>query len=74
MKTKKNNWINNPSRKQLLLFTLVYFIAILLLVLSMTNLFTESIIQKKYIMIYFLIIGSTLAIIKVHHNYWKLKD
>ena len=74
MKSKKNNWINNPSRKQMILFTLVYFIAILLLVLSMTNLFTESIIQKKYIMIYFLIIGSTLATIKVHQNYRKLKD
>ena len=74
MKYKKNNWINNPSRKQIILFTLVYLIAVLLLVLSMTNLFTESIIQKKYIMIFFLIISSTLATIKVHLNYWKLKN
>ena len=74
MNFKKKNWINNPSRKQMILFSLVYFTGIVLLVLSMTNIFTESIIQRKYIIIYFLIIGSTIAAIKVHYNYWKLKD
>lgn len=68
-----NDWMKNPSRKQMILFTLLYFAGILLLVLSMTDLFTESLFQGKYLLLYFLIIGSTLATFKIHLNYWNFK-
>jgi len=73
MKTKKNNWFKNPSHKQIILSTLLYFTGILLLILSMTDLFTESIFQGKYSLIYFLILGSTLTTLKIHLNYRNLK-
>lgn len=74
MKAIKNNWLKNPSPKQMILYTLLYITAILLLVLSMTNLFTESIFQGEYLLLYFLILGSTITTFKMHLNYWNLKN
>jgi len=72
MKKSKSNWLKVPTKKQLYLFTIAWFLSIILLVLSMTNLFSESIFQGKYLLIYFLIIWSTLTVYKLHSNYWKL--
>ena len=74
METTKRNYIKNPSKKNLTLFTLLWLLGIVLLTLSTTDLFSESFFQKKYFMIYFLMIGSTLAIVKVHTNYRKKKN
>lgn len=65
--------MKNLSRKQIVLFTIIYFAGMLLLVLSITNLFTESIFQGKYLALYFLIIGATLTMLKIHLSYWKPK-
>jgi len=73
MKKFKKNFINDPSIKTLIVFTLLWFLGIVLLTLSTTNLFTENFFRKKYIMIYFLMIGSTTAIGKLYYNYWKSK-
>jgi hypothetical protein len=74
METIKRNFMKNPSIKNLILFTLLWFVGIILLTLSTTDLFTESFFQKKYVMIYFLIIGSTIATGKLYFNYWKNKS
>jgi hypothetical protein len=71
METTKRNYINNPSKKNMILFTLLWLLGIILLTLSTTDLFSESFFQKKYLMIYFLMIGSTLKIVKLYINYWK---
>ena len=71
METVKRNFIKNPTIKNLILFTLLWFVGILLLTLSTTDLFTESFFQKKYVIIYFLMIGSTIATGKLYFNYWK---
>jgi len=74
MKIKKNNRLKKPSRKQMILYTLIYFASIILLVLSMTDLFSESIFKGKYILLYFLMIGVTFQTHKMHLNYWNLKN
>lgn len=74
MKTVKRNFIKNPSTNNLILFSLLWLAGILLLILSTTDLFTESFFQKKYIMIHFLMIGSTIATGKLYFNYWKNKN
>jgi len=71
MKTTKTNWINHPSKKQLILLTTIWILGVVLLVISMTNLFKESIFQVKYVLIYFLLIGSTVAIVRLYRNYYK---
>ena len=81
MRTKKNkiitenrrSFITNPSKKKLILFTFLWLLGIILVMLSTTNLFTESFFQRKYIMIYFLIIGSTITIGMLYINYLKNK-
>jgi hypothetical protein len=74
METTKRNYIKNPSKKNLILFTLLWLISILLLTLIMTDVFVERFFQKKYLTLYFLIIGSTLSTAKVFINYRKNKN
>ena len=74
METVKRNFIKNPSIKDLILFTLLWFVGILLLTLSTTDFFTENFFQKKYVMTYFLMIGSTITTGKLYFNYWKNKN
>jgi len=73
MKDKKESFLTTPSKKHLIIFGLLWFISIALLTLSITDLFTESFFQKNYTMMYFLMIGSTVAIGKLYFNYWKNK-
>lgn len=73
MKDIKRNFIMNPSKKTLIIFTFFWFLGIALLTLSTTDLFTESFFQKKYLIIYFLMIGSTITTTILHIIYWKNK-
>jgi hypothetical protein len=73
METIKRNIVYNQSKKNLILFTFIWILSITLLTLSITDLFTESFFQKRYSMIYILMIGSTIATRKIHINYWKNK-
>ncbi len=74
MKIDEKNGITNPSKKQVVGFTVVWLIGLILLVLSMTDLFREALFQKKYTILYLLIFGSTVALIKVHAKYWKSRE
>jgi len=74
METIKRNFIKNPSKKDLILFTSLWLLGIILLTLSTTDLFTESFFQKKHFIIYFLMIGSTVTTGKLYFNYWKNKN
>ncbi len=42
-----NKWIKTPTKKQVILFTSFWLLGVLLLVLSVTDNFQASIIQKK---------------------------
>ena len=73
MNTIQKNFFKNPSAKTLIIFTVLWFIGIALLILSATDLFSESLFQKKYIMICFLMTSSSLVTIKLYINYYKNK-
>ena len=73
MKRKKTNWTNNPTKKQLILITTAWILGNMLLILSITDLFTESFFQRNYIMMYLLMIGSTLATFNLYRNFLKHK-
>jgi len=73
MKNNNQSFLTNPTKKHLIIFGLLWFIGNALLTLSITDLFTESFFQKNYLMVYFLMIGSTLATGKLYFNYWKNK-
>ena len=71
METKEKSWPKNPSGKQVSYILVVWIIGISLIILSITNLFTESIFQKEYIMMYALIIASTFTTFAAVNNYRK---
>jgi hypothetical protein len=67
------NWINNPTPSQVNIVTLLWAIAVLLLFVVMTDFLRISPLQGKNVMLWFLIIGATLMVAKVHQNFRKRK-
>ena len=72
MKNEPAKWMKNPSKKQLILFTLLSTFGIVLTLLVITDLFTENPLKRKNLMFYLLGIGSAIATVKLHLNYWKM--
>ena len=68
-----NNWINNPTKKQLKITVLLGLTGFILLLTSMTNFFTETPFKGKYFILYFLLIGSALTVYRVCRGYSKNK-
>ena len=68
-----NKWLDvkNPSKNNLIVFSLIWLISNALLIISITDLFSESFFQKKHVMIYVLMISSTYAVLKLFINYSK---
>lgn len=64
--------IKNPSKNNLILFSLIWLISNGLLIISLTDLFSESFFQKKYFMIYLSMVISTYVVLKLFINYLKL--
>lgn len=72
MKTEKNQstLFTNPSKKQVIAVTTLWVIGFLLVVLSVTNLFQESLFQLKNVFMYFWVILSFFSVLKIHSSYW----
>ena len=73
MKKTVNDFYKNPSLKNVIIFYVIWFVSNMLLILVITDLFTESFFQKKYLMMYILMIGSTISTRKIYMNYRKNK-
>jgi undecaprenyl pyrophosphate phosphatase UppP len=71
MEVKKKSWLKNPSKKQVVYILAVWIIGITLIILSITDFFTESLFQKEYIVMYALIIGVTFTTFTAFNNYKK---
>jgi hypothetical protein len=65
----KKTFYSNPTKRQLILVISLTLIGNTLLILSSTNLFKEPFFQSKYLMIYFLMMGSIVATLKLVSNY-----
>ncbi len=70
-KAPKSPWFKHPTKQQMLLSTVAWLMGSVLLVLSMTNFFTESLFRPKYAILIVLLIGATLTEIGVVSNYYK---
>lgn len=71
MADKYSNWIENPTPKQFLLVNVLWCVAIVLLILAITDVFTESPFQTKNASVLMLILMSSFAVFRVHKNYRK---
>ncbi|QSS98226.1 hypothetical protein [Psychroflexus sp. ALD_RP9] len=72
MENKHKTFFTNPKKKHLASFGLLWLIGNGLLVLSITDLFTESFFQSNATMIYVLMIASTVVTAKLYFNYWLI--
>jgi len=70
---QNRNWATHPTKKNLIIFVIIWAASNGLLVLSTTDLFTESFFKKKYILIYAMMIMSTVGLFKVLSNYFRVK-
>jgi hypothetical protein len=70
---QRRNWVTHPTRRNILIIGTAWFVGNGLLVLSTTDLFTESFISKRYIMIYVMMIMSTWTTFQVTLNYFKTR-
>ena len=66
-----NNWLSNPTKKQMILVVVFMLTGVTLIVLSITDLFTDALFQRRYIVLYILIFSSILTTYKVCKNYYK---
>ena len=66
-----NNWVRHPSKKQCILSIIAWFAGMLFLLLSLSNFFTETVFQGKYLMVGFVVLASTLLVIVICRNYCK---
>jgi len=71
---KKTNWLKNPSKSQIATILTTGLIGISLLILSMTDLFRESPFQRKYLMLYLLILSTIIVMTRACINYIKSKQ
>lgn len=67
------NLLKQPTKKIWLIFTALSMIGIFLLLLSMSNLFTESIFKDGFMMLHFLILFNAFFVIKLNYHYFKNK-
>ncbi len=67
----KRNWIKNPTKKDIIIVATFWTVGMLLILLSLSNVFRESLIQAKYSMVYVLIVLAIATVIRLIYNYIK---
>ena len=48
-------------------------VSVVLIILSVTDLFTQTVFQKKYIPVFIIVLASSRVIAKLYFNYFKNK-
>jgi hypothetical protein len=74
MTIENKNFTLNPTKKTLILFTLIWVIGTGLIIYAISDSFGESFFQKKYGLLYLMLIGSTFTVAKLYYNYFKNKN
>jgi len=69
----KKNWIENPTKKQTIVFGSIGIVGVIFSILSMTNFLTESPFNKKYFVFFILFILTAVNTTKIISNYLKQK-
>ena len=73
MDNSENDWVKNPTKKQLIYVIILWFVSVEFVVISITDRFTKSFFGEGNILMYMLILISTLITLYVVRNYFKNK-
>ncbi len=69
--SQEANWVQNPTKKQMLIVSTVYAISLFLLIVSMSNFFQElPDFRRNYLLIVLVFFGSITTGIVIR-NYFK---
>jgi nicotinamide riboside transporter PnuC len=68
-KGKQANWVQHPTKNQMLLVVIIMLVGSFLIVLATSNLFTESPFQRKNTVLLFLLLPALISCIRVCRNY-----
>lgn len=71
MMSKKETWFVQPSKKTVLLFWFLTFLAAGLLIGGMTDFFTEPLQYKRFVLIWMLIFLNISTVSRLTYNYYK---
>jgi len=66
-----DQFIKRPNKRQLIPFTIFWLILTFILILIMTDLFTESLFQRRFFGAFFILIFSSLPILNLWIQYIK---
>ncbi len=66
--------LKHLNKSKIIWLTLLWIIAIGCCIISISDNFTKSIFQKKYLTIWIIMIASTYTIIKIHLDYFRNKN
>lgn len=67
------DWIKNPTKEHLFWVSLVWVLSVGLVLLAITDFFTETIFQKRALVLLILMIGSGVTVFRVYKNFYKKK-
>jgi hypothetical protein len=67
----KQNWTNNPTKKQVVLFSIAWLVTLILVILVITNYLSESISIKQNPALCFLFVIGSFGMIRVCINYYN---
>ena len=70
---KKVNWVQNPTKKIVTLYIIFTSIGSLLMLLSITDFFTETPFQKRNITMFMLLMSAIWVCINIVGNYNRNK-
>lgn len=65
------SWFERPSKKQLIILIIIWLFGITLSILAITNLFSQNFFQKGSLIMYLMMIGATISVMKAWANYKK---
>ncbi|TXF75060.1 hypothetical protein [Chryseobacterium sp.] len=68
---KLENWVHNPSKKTVIIFSTLSVIGITLNLLAMSDLFTETVFQSKYLMMWFIMVANVFVVATICINYFN---
>lgn len=69
--SNKSDFINNPSKKFLIIFTILYVISLILLLLAVTDIFRTELFTGSNTSLILLLGLSTFSLIRLYINYFK---
>ena len=71
---QRKRWTTHPTKKNILIIIGIWLVGNFLLLIASTDFFTESLLNKKHILVYILMTMSTMTTARLTTNYFRNKS